>query len=87
MTSKLLGILVTTAVLAIAEQALAEPAAHVKVVPGGDYTYAFDDQDLFGQAFGATGYMLRIRPPPMHAMLLRPRTTLVPEILQSAEDL
>jgi hypothetical protein len=87
MASKLLGILVTTAALAIAEQALAEPEAHVKVVPSGDYAYTFEDQDLFGQAFGATGYVLRVHATPMHTMLLRPRTSLVPEILHSAEDI
>ena len=87
MASKLLGIWVTTAALAIAEQALAEPSAPPKVVPSGDYTYAFDDQDLFGQAFGATGSVLRVHATAMHTMLLRPRTTLVPEILHSADDL
>ncbi|MBN1606210.1 MAG: hypothetical protein JW940_06230 [Polyangiaceae bacterium] len=87
MVSRLLGIVVTTAVLAMAEQALAEPEATVKVVPSGDYAYTFDDQDLFGQAFGATGYLLRVRATPIHTMLLRPRTTLVPEILHSVEDM
>jgi hypothetical protein len=87
MTSRPLAILVTTATLTLAAQALAEPEARVKVVPSGDYSYSFDDQDLFGQAFQTSGFELRVRPTPMHTMLLRPRTSLVSEILHSAEDL
>ena len=87
MASKLLGIVVTTAGLGAAAQALAEPSVPVKVVQSGDYSYSFDDQDLFGRSLGATGYELRVRTTAMHTMLLRPRTTLVPEILHSVEGL
>jgi hypothetical protein len=87
MASKLMGVMVTAAGLMVAAQAPAEPAAPVRVVPSGDYSYSFDDDPLSGSGLGDMSWVLRVRAPGIRTMLLRPRTTLVPEILKSVEGI
>ena len=50
-------------------------------------THVFDDEDLLGAGIGPLGALLRVRPPPGRVMLLRPRTSWVPEMLKSVENM
>lgn len=52
-----------------------------------DVHYEFEDDDLLAQAFGNQGDWVRVRPGPVRALLIRPRTQFVVEMLKSVEHL
>jgi hypothetical protein len=53
----------------------------------GDYAYRFSDEDLLGSTLSEVGDMYRARPKYARVLLLRPRTSLVVELVKSAEQL
>jgi hypothetical protein len=73
--------------LCVAQTALAEPTAQTTSTENGDYSYRFSDEDLLGGTLNNVGDMYRWRPKTARVMLLRPRVSLVQEILKSAENL
>jgi hypothetical protein len=57
---------------------------------GGDkegYGYEFDDDPLSAGGFGPNDATIRVRPRAARTTLIRPRTSFVPEMLKSVENL
>lgn len=51
------------------------------------YGYEFADDPLTAGGFGPTDATIRVRPGPVRRTLIRPRTSFVPEMLKSVENL
>ncbi len=95
-TSKfVLSMLVAGSTLMIAQAAFAQDAAPAG---GGDkgvtstdtkegYGYNFTDDPLSAGGFGPNDATIRVRPGPVRTTLIRPRTSFVPEMLKSVENL
>jgi hypothetical protein len=65
-------------------------SAQVKSSDTGDgqgYGYEFADDPLSAGGFGPTDATIRVRPGPVRRTLIRPRTSFVPEMLKSVEQL
>jgi hypothetical protein len=82
---------VLVAGLASAQEAGAG-AAGVKTTtatPGREagYGYEFSDDPLNAGGFGPNDATIRVRPGPVRTTLIRPRTSFVPEMLKSVENL
>jgi len=90
--------LISTA--ALAQQPAAPPAAGsggsgagIKTTgapPAGKdsgYGYEFTDDPLNAGGFGPNDATIRVRPGPVRTTLIRPRTSFVPEMLKSVENL
>jgi hypothetical protein len=67
--------------------------AGVKATAGGGggkdegYGYEFSDDPLAAGGFGPNDATIRVRPGPVRTTLIRPRTSFVPEMLKSVENL
>ncbi len=79
---------------AFAQAAAAAPAAGPPAAPaaggGGKdsgYGYEFSDDPLNAGGFGPNDATIRVRPGPVRTTLIRPRTSFVPEMLKSVENL
>lgn len=64
----------------------------VKSTAGGGgkeegYGYEFSDDPLAAGGFGPNDATIRVRPGPVRTTLIRPRTSFVPEMLKSVENL
>jgi hypothetical protein len=71
--------------LLVAAPARAESNASYSVRgESASYEVAFDDDALLAPGSSAYGEWLKVRPPAKRVMLLRPRTSFVPELLTSA---
>ena len=53
----------------------------------GGYGYEFTDDPLSAGGFGPNDATIRVRPGPIRTTLIRPRTSFVPEMLKSVENL
>ena len=65
-------------------------AQGVKSSDGADsegYGYEFADDPLSAGGFGPTDATIRVRPGPVRRTLIRPRTSFVPEMVKSVEQL
>ena len=64
-------------------------AAPAKAGDSGDegYGYTFDDDPLNAGGFGPNDATIRVRPRAARTTLIRPRTSFVPEMLKSVENL
>lgn len=51
------------------------------------YGYEFDDDPLNAGGFGPNDATIRVRPTAARTTLIRPRTSFVPEMLKSVENL
>lgn len=51
------------------------------------YGYDFADDPLNAGGFGPNDATIRVRPGPVRTTLIRPRTSFVPEMLKSVENL
>ena len=51
------------------------------------YGYEFSDDPLAAGGFGPSDATIRVRPGPVRTTLIRPRTSFVPEMLKSVENL
>ena len=51
------------------------------------YGYEFADDPLTAGGFGPNDATIRVRPGPVRRTLIRPRTSFVPEMLKSVENL
>ena len=84
------GVVVVAALtgMLIASEALAQGA---KAGGGGKkeegYGYEFSDDPLNAGGFGPNDATIRVRPGPVRTTLIRPRTSFVPEMLKSVENL
>lgn len=80
------------AVVATAPRVFAQdkPAAAPAGGGGGDaagYGYEFDDDPLNAGGFGPNDATIRVRPRAARTTLIRPRTSFVPEMLKSVENI
>jgi hypothetical protein len=86
--------------VASAQAAPAAPAAGGAAAAGGvkttgaapsgreaGYGYEFTDDPLNAGGFGPNDATIRVRPGPVRTTLIRPRTSFVPEMLKSVENL
>ena len=79
------GLIVGLGVFLMASAALAQN----KSAGGKDegYGYEFSDDPLNAGGFGPNDATIRVRPGPVRTTLIRPRTSFVPEMLKSVENL
>jgi hypothetical protein len=81
------------ALLSIATPSRAQDAAGGAGAAGaqsgasGDYGYKFEDDPLAAGGFGPSDATIRVRPGPVRTTLIRPRTSFVPEMLKSVENI
>jgi hypothetical protein len=87
------GLVAAVAVLSISGVASAQAAGGAA---GGSppaagnaqgYGYEFSDDPLNAGGFGPNDATIRVRPGPVRTTLIRPRTSFVPEMLKSVENL
>ncbi len=63
-------------------------AATTTAGSGGEgYGYKFEDDPLAAGGFGPSDATIRVRPGPVRTTLIRPRTSFVPEMLKSVENI
>jgi hypothetical protein len=83
---------IASSLVLLAAPAMAEEKAPAKAAAKTDtsekgYGYAFEDDPLQSGVAGTTGFVLKVRPKGAREVLLRPRTSFVPEMLKSVEAL
>ncbi len=84
------GVVAAIIVSAMASSAFAQDAgAGAGGGKKGDdgYGYEFSDDPLSAGGFGPNDATIRVRPGPIRTTLIRPRTSFVPEMLKSVENL
>jgi len=81
--SLLSGGVLLTSTLSFAQDATATPGNG----GNGDYGYKFEDDPLSAGGFGPADATIRVRPGPVRTTLIRPRTSFVPEMLKSVENI
>jgi hypothetical protein len=76
-------------VLLSSSLAFAQAAKPAAAAAGKDqgYGYEFSDDPLNAGGFGPNDATIRVRPGPVRTTLIRPRTSFVPEMLKSVENL
>lgn len=67
--------------------AQSHPAAKTTSGKVDRYGYTFSDDPLNAGGFGANDAVIKIRPRAARATLIRPRTSFVPEMLRSVDDI
>ncbi len=88
----LIAIALGLSTFAMSSAAFAQPKAGA-AAKGGDsggddgYGYTFDDDPLNAGGFGPNDATIRVRPRAARTTLIRPRTSFVPEMLKSVENL
>jgi hypothetical protein len=85
-----LGGLVAAALLALSTSSRAQDNGGVTTTASGgsgDYGYKFEDDPLSAGGFGPADATIRVRPGPVRTTLIRPRTSFVPEMLKSVENI
>ena len=93
MKKLIVGFLAAAFVLSTASAFAQQPgggAAAAKPTGGGKeegYGYEFADDPLAAGGFGPNDATIRVRPGPVRTTLIRPRTSFVPEMLKSVENL
>jgi hypothetical protein len=86
MAGALAGAFLLSSVSSFAQDA--KPAAAAGGDGGnGDYGYKFEDDPLAAGGFGPSDATIRVRPGPVRTTLIRPRTSFVPEMLKSVENI
>lgn len=83
---KLSMMLATALVFSISTVAFAQEGVKSSDNKEG-YGYEFSDDPLAAGGFGPNDATIRVRPGPVRATLIRPRTSFVPEMLKSVENL
>jgi hypothetical protein len=90
---RVLGGAVVLTLMFVASQSFAQAAGAAPAAAdasgsggNGDYGYKFDDP-LSAGGFGPADATIRVRPGPVRTTLIRPRTSFVPEMLKSVENI
>ena len=73
------------AALVVTPTALAQASKEAKGDEG--YGYTFEDDPLNAGGFGPNDATIRVRPRAARTTLIRPRTSFVPEMLKSVENI
>lgn len=81
------SIVAAVGVTLIASAALAQGKAGGAGKKDEGYGYEFSDDPLSAGGFGPNDATIRVRPGPVRTTLIRPRTSFVPEMLKSVENL
>jgi hypothetical protein len=94
---RVLGGAVLVTLMLVASQSFAQAPAGAAPAAGGDasggsggngdYGYKFEDDPLSAGGFGPADATIRVRPGPVRTTLIRPRTSFVPEMLKSVENI
>lgn len=79
--------IVTAGILAVPSVAFAQRASAKASDSSEGYGYEFGDDPLSAGGFGPNDATIRVRPGPVRRTLIRPRTSFVPEMLKSVENL
>jgi hypothetical protein len=79
------GVVAAALLSVIASSAFAQGKPPAKKDEG--YGYEFSDDPLNAGGFGPNDATIRVRPGPVRTTLIRPRTSFVPEMLKSVENL
>jgi hypothetical protein len=86
-----LSLLAGLATILVSGIAAAQAGAPPPAGGGGEkkdgYGYEFSDDPLNAGGFGPNDATIRVRPGPVRTTLIRPRTSFVPEMLKSVENL
>lgn len=89
----LFGVVAAAFLLTSASAFAQQPGAGAKPAATGGggkdegYGYEFSDDPLAAGGFGPNDATIRVRPGPVRTTLIRPRTSFVPEMLKSVENL
>jgi hypothetical protein len=86
MKKSILGAVLGFGLLLVTADAFAQ-AAKPAGKEGEGYGYEFSDDPLSAGGFGPNDATIRVRPGPVRTTLIRPRTSFVPEMLKSVENL
>jgi len=81
------GLVTAIGVTLIASMALAQGKGAAAGKKDEGYGYEFTDDPLSAGGFGPNDATIRVRPGPVRTTLIRPRTSFVPEMLKSVENL
>ncbi|KYF94415.1 hypothetical protein BE17_49940 [Sorangium cellulosum] len=84
------GVVAAVLMSVVASTAIAQEAAPAGGGGGkkeDGYGYEFSDDPLNAGGFGPNDATIRVRPGPVRTTLIRPRTSFVPEMLKSVENL
>ncbi len=84
--SKKLALAVVTGLFALAVSSVAFAQTKDSKTSDG-YGYTFEDDPLNAGGFGPNDATIRVRPRAARTTLIRPRTSFVPEMLKSVENL
>jgi len=91
MASKLAMVLLVMGLVGLSSSAFAQGKAGAAPAAGGGkdegYGYEFKDDPLSAGGFGPNDATIRVRPNAVRNTLIRPRTSFVPEMLKSVENL
>lgn len=85
-----LGVVTAATILFVASNAFGQAIRTIDDVESGGeegYGYEFGDDPLTAGGFGPNDATIRVRPGPVRRTLIRPRTSFVPEMLKSVENL
>lgn len=76
-------------VFMLASAAFAQGVKETEGGGGGEegYGYQFEDDPLAAGGFGPNDATIKVRPKAARTTLIRPRTTFVPEMLKSVENI
>jgi hypothetical protein len=77
----------TTGVMIALAASTAAAQAEAPAAGGEGYGYTFDDDPLNAGGFGPNDATIRVRAKAARTTLIRPRTSFVPEMLKSVENL
>jgi len=84
--TRIVAISIGVAAFALSSAALAQDAKGAGDKPDG-YGYEFSDDPLNAGGFGPNDATIKVRPRAARTTLIRPRTTFVPEMLKSVENI
>ncbi len=88
----MVAVVVGVGSMALASSAFAQGKGAAAPAAGGGakdegYSYTFTDDPLSAGGFGPNDATIRVRPNAVRNTLIRPRTSFVPEMLKSVENL
>ncbi len=86
-TKRFIMALIGVGVLLTSASAFAQGAQPAAKDKSDGYGYEFSDDPLSAGGFGPNDATIRVRPGPVRTTLIRPRTSFVPEMLKSVENL
>jgi hypothetical protein len=81
------GLVAGAGIFLASSAAFAQDAKSSDSESGDGYGYEFSDDPLSAGGFGPNDATIRVRPGPVRRTLIRPRTSFVPEMLKSVENI